>query len=114
MEGAGLSRRAGGERVGVLIRCDVEVRPEPISAHAGAAQEVWLGFLRRLIPRPGQWSLPGALGARRKVSPIVWAFMVRTSVVANSGRFRFEQDVVGAAVAVAVVGSFDQGPAEVA
>ncbi len=102
-----------------------------------------MGFLRRLIPRPGQWSLPGALGARRKVSPIVWAFMIRTSVVASSGRFRFEQDVVaaagdlagdgqsgaaaaaaadgpvvelvvGAAVAVAVVGSFDQGPAEVA
>ncbi len=57
MEGAGLSRRAGGERVGVLIRCDVEVRPEPISAHAGAAQEVWLGFLRRL-----SWSLLASCG----------------------------------------------------
>jgi hypothetical protein len=46
---------------------------------ARVRQEVWLGFLRRLIPRPGQGCLPGALGARCKLSPIVWAFVVRTS-----------------------------------
>jgi hypothetical protein len=72
MEGAG--RVNGGGRIG----CVRERRPEPISARAGAAQEVWLGLSRRLIPRPGQGCLPGALGARRKLSPIVWALVVRT------------------------------------
>src|SRR6266542_2619322 len=138
MEGARLA--SGGGRVGGVrgVR-----RPEPRSARADAAQEVWLGFLRRLIPRLGQARLPGALGARRKLSPIVWAFVVRTGVVGSSGSFRCEQDVVaavgdlardghpgaaaataaddppveivlGARVAVAVVGGLDEGPAEVA
>jgi hypothetical protein len=45
--------------------------PEPMLARVVAAQEVTLGLLRRLIPRPGQVGLlPGALGARRKLSPI--------------------------------------------
>ena len=72
MEGAGLVE-GGGRTEGVRGE-----RPEPILARAGAAQEVWLGFSRRLIPRPGQDRLPGALGARRKLAPIVWAFAVRT------------------------------------
>jgi hypothetical protein len=81
------------------------------------------------------------LGARRKLSPIVWAIAVRTLDL-ELGGFGCEQDVVaaagdlagdsqsraaaaaaldgagvevvvGAAVTVAVVGRFDQGPPEV-
>jgi hypothetical protein len=70
----------GGGRVSVLARCHGVWRPEPMSAGAGAAQEVWLGFRRQLIPRPGQEGLPGALGARRTLSPIVGALVVRTSL----------------------------------
>src|SRR5262249_52706213 len=84
MEGA-VASSGGGGRVSVLGRCDVEIRPEPVSARAVAAQEVWWGFSRRLIPQPGQCRLPGALGARRKLSPIVWALMVGTS---GAGGFR--------------------------
>src|SRR5919197_1024367 len=77
MEGA-VASSGGGGRVSVGGRWGGGVWPEPISARVRAAQEVWLGLLRRLIPRPGQDGLPGALGARRKLSPIVWAFAVRT------------------------------------
>jgi hypothetical protein len=45
--------------------------PEPMLALVATAQEVTLGLLRRLIPRPGHdCCLPGALGARRMLSPI--------------------------------------------
>ncbi len=48
MEGA--ERVNGGDRVGGVR----EGWPEPISARVWTAQEVWLGLLQRLIPRPGQ------------------------------------------------------------
>src|SRR5262249_27289594 len=84
MEGAVASSGCGG-RVSVLGRCGVEIRAQTISARAVAAREVWWGFSRRLIPQPGQFGLPGALGARRKLSPIVWALMVGAS---GAGGFR--------------------------
>jgi hypothetical protein len=90
MEGAG--RVDGGGRAG-RVR---EGWPEPISARAGAAQEVWLGLSRRLIPRPGQDRLPGALGARRKLSPIVWAFAVRTLLEFRLLRLRAGRGSCGA------------------
>src|SRR5215831_1989032 len=93
MEGA-VASSSGGGRISVLAGCDAEW-PEPISARGGAAQEVWLGLSRRLIPRPGQCLLPGAMGARRKLSPIVWAVAVRT--VSRSGGFGCEEHVVAAA-----------------
>lgn len=73
-----MTSSCGGRRVSVLARWYEEVWPEPIWARAGAAQEVWLGVLRRLIPEQGQ-VVPGAMGARRKLSPIVWALVFRTS-----------------------------------
>ena len=54
----------GGGRIG-RVR---DGWPEPLSPRVVAAQEVRLGLLRRLIPRPGHARrLPGALGARRKL-----------------------------------------------
>jgi hypothetical protein len=43
-----------------------EVRPKPMWARAGAAQEVWWELLRRLIPQQGQ-VVPGAMRARPKL-----------------------------------------------
>jgi hypothetical protein len=83
---------AGGGRAGGVPW----VWPEPILARAGAAREVWLGLLRRLIPRPGQDRLPGALGARRKLSPIVWAFAVRTLLAFRLLRLRAGRGSCGA------------------
>jgi len=82
MEGAVESSNGGG-RGSVLARWCEEVRPEPISARAGAAQEVWLGLSRRLIPA----AAAAADGAGVEV-------------------------MVGACVAVSVVGGLDQGRAE--
>jgi len=44
-------------------------------ARTGAWQEVWCGCRGGSFPNTGR--SPGAMGARPKLSPIVWAFVVR-------------------------------------
>ena len=74
VKGAGLVK--GGGRIGRARG----VWPEPMLALVATAQEVTLGLLRRLIPRPGHGRLlPGALGARRKLSPLDGPKWFRTS-----------------------------------
>ena len=67
-------------------------------ALAVAAQDVWWGLSRRLIPRRGVTVVrpPGVLGARRKLSPVVWALIVRTRLSSGCLGFCGCEQVVGA------------------
>src|SRR6266540_7440427 len=57
-----------------------------------------LPISRRLIPRRGVTVVrpPGVLGARRKLSPVVWALIVRTRLSSGCLGFCAREQVVGA------------------